>query len=123
MASGTTIALVFAGIIAAGAIILSLYKAHEAGKTPASVSFERIETSASENQTVHALEFRAVHALPFLEDHLQTAIETGWSNETVRLRVESMRDSLHQMLGDTGDVFLVGWEGNVVRVAFTGVFP
>jgi hypothetical protein len=120
-ASGSIIAVAFAALILVGVFTVALYKSHESALPPASASF-RLWEGPPANATVHELEFRAVHSKSsFLEDHLDTALESGSSSESTRLRVEQMRSTLRELAGVDDATLFVGWQGHVVRVSFSGL--
>ena len=122
IASGTLIAVAFAALLALGIFTVILYKTHEAGLPPESATFQRVTPPA--NATVHELAYSDVHSKyqdSFLEDHLNTAVQSGTSSETDRLRVEQMRATIRALAGVDDTTLLVGWEGQVVQVSFSGV--
>lgn len=118
LGSGRLIVLAFAAFIALGLAVVAFYKLQEASLPPVSASFQRLD-AAPANATVHELDFRAVHSRDsFLEDHLETALEHGASQETNRLRVERMRATLTELAGPDATL-LVRWSDEVVRVTFS----
>lgn len=121
LGSGRLIVLAFAAFIVLGLAVVGFYKLREAGLPPVAADFQRVEAPPA-NATVHDLDFRAVHGRdPFLEDHLDTALQHGTSQETNRLRVEQMRATLRDLTGVQGATLHVGWQGAVVLVTFSGL--
>lgn len=121
LASGSVIVLAIGAIVVLGLAVITIYKAKESGLPPVSASFQRLDSGAG-NATVHTLDFKQVHATdPFLEDHLNTALDRGASLESQRLRVEQMRSTLTQLTGDSDDVLVVSWQDHLVRVVFSGI--
>jgi hypothetical protein len=121
VASGTVIALAFAALVGLGIAMVTLYKSHESGLPPVYAHFALLE-GVPANATVHDLDFRAVHARDsFLEDHLDTALESGTSSETDRLRVEQMRSTVRDLAGVDDAIVFVGWQGRVVQIEFGGL--
>lgn len=120
MRAGQAIVLAFAVVILAASVVAVAYKAQEAGTPARSMRFERWDDQDLENRGfaggVQALEFRAVHSTYFLEDHLDTASQKGHSEERVRLRVDSLTETLVRLTGQPGPTWFVSWEGVVIRV-------
>jgi hypothetical protein len=114
---GKRLVLPLALVILAGALVAVLYFVHEQGLGPVSADFTVVSPDA--NATI--LDAREVQrADKFLESHLDLARETGATNETVRLRVESMLESLRALCGETGTTFVVQWKDVTLRVEFHG---
>lgn len=117
--SGKPLVLFFAAVILVAAVIVVAYKLQERGLPPQSMAFERLpEAPAGVNATV--LPYKQVHAANFLEDHLNTAIGAGTSAESDLLRIDSMRQTLLQVMASAGPVWVVDWDGHVVRITWTG---
>lgn len=80
--------------------------------------FERAEAPA--NATVTDLPYRPVHAAAFLEDHLDAALSTGNSTDSLRGRVQIMQETLEQLTASRGPEWWVRWQGATVRVSLEG---
>jgi hypothetical protein len=117
MQAGKAVVLAFAAIIVAAAALFVAYKVQESRQGPIAMRFERAPAPA--NATVTELAYKPVHKAPFLQDHLETAALRGNSSETVRLRVEWMRDTLRHLTGSAGPEWWVSWQGAVVHVVLT----
>ncbi len=114
--SGRKLVLPLFLVIALAAVVVGVYKSQEQAGPP--LRFERVgvlagNTTAPANAT--ALPFKPVHDAYFLEDHLVTAAQKGNSTESIRLRVETMQDTLRGLTGH-GAPWLVVWNSAVVRV-------
>lgn len=112
MASGKVIAATIGAVLALGLLAAALY---QMTAPPGRMAFDRVEGGDVANAT--ALDIRELHAVSqILEDHLDTAVERGASEETLGRRVEGMRDALRRLTGHDGPEWTLAWKGQVVRV-------
>lgn len=110
--SGKALVLPIAAVLVAALAITLAYKVTQPSRDH--MSFERLP--AGGNQTAFSLDFKATHAALFLEDHLKTVAQTGVSDETVKLRVDSMRETLQKLTGSAGPSWVVLWEGTTIQI-------
>ncbi|MFO1533780.1 MAG: hypothetical protein ABR562_08845 [Thermoplasmatota archaeon] len=115
MASGKAIVAAFAVVAVAAAALFVAYAVQQHGAPAVAMRFECC-APAPANTTATVLDYKPVHAAYFLEDHLDTAALRGNSAEDVRLRVESMQETLAKLTGIAGPEWWVAWEGDVVHV-------
>lgn len=112
MVSGKALAATIGAVLALGLLAAGLY---QMTAPPGRMAFARVEGGDPANAT--ALDARAVHAVSqVLEDHLDTAVERGASEETLGRRVETMREALADLTGHAGPSWDVAWKGQVVRI-------
>ncbi|MEA3190713.1 MAG: hypothetical protein QOD77_1295 [Thermoplasmata archaeon] len=113
MASGKVVAATIGAVLALGLLVAAFY---QMTAPPGRMAFARVEGGDLANAT--ALDARELHAVSqILEDHLDTALERGGSEETLGRRVEGMHDALRRLTGQDGPEWTVAWKGQVVRVA------
>lgn len=104
-----------AAVVVLAVAVVVAYQVQRAGSVPETMRFElHDEMLESVNATV--LDFEEVHRALFLEDHLDTAIDAGVSVETVQLRIDQLRATLHDLTRAEGPVWNVKWNGHLVVV-------
>ena len=116
--SGKAIVIPVAILLLLALAVVAVHEWQQLGDPATTMSFARLEPGANATGA-HLLTFDAVHKEhedPFLEDHLDTAVELGESRESEVLRIERMQATLEAITGHPGPSWLVTWRGVQVQV-------